>query len=55
MSPIDYDVTMMFYLIYWVKDPTAYEHNDLFDILGVSQLDIYIYWIVLGMDPEAHD
>ena len=33
-----------FILIYWVKDPTAYEHDDLFDILGVSQLHmIYIY------------
>ena len=40
MSPIDYDVTLMFY----------------FDILGVSQLHMFYVWFyVLGMDPEAHD
>ena len=58
ISPIDYDVTLMCYLIYWVKDPTAYEHDDFFYILGVSQLlmiYIYICLFVLSMDPEAHD
>ena len=34
----------MFFFIYWFEDPTAYEHDDLFYILGVSQLlMIYIY------------
>ena len=52
-------------------DPVAYEHDDLFYILGVSQLlMIYVYgclcwtWtlkhmidemFVLGVDPEALD
>ena len=52
-------IILMFY-IYWVEDPTAYEHDDLFYILGVIQLlmiyiYIYICLFVLGMDPEAHD
>ena len=39
-EPIDYDVILM----YWVKQPTAYEYDDLFYILGVTQLlIIYIY------------
>ena len=34
------------FILYWVKYPNAYEHDDLFCILGVSQLlmihmDIY--------------
>ena len=41
ISPIDYNVNLMFYLIYLVKEPTAYEHDDLFDILGVSQLHMF--------------
>ena len=53
-EPIDYDVILI--LIYWVEDPIAYEHDDLFFILGVSQLlMIYICLFVLGVDPEAHD
>ena len=37
---------LMFY--FWVGDPTAYEHDDLFGILGVSQLlMIYMYIYVL--------
>ena len=46
-------------MIYWVEDHIAYEHNDLFDILGVSHLHIYIYIyiyicvFVLSMDPKA--
>ena len=41
--PIDYDDYLDVYL-YWVEDPTAYEHDDLFYILGVSQLlMIYVY------------
>ena len=39
--PVNYDVVIS---IYWVEDPIAYEHDDLFYILGVSQLlIIYIY------------
>ena len=55
--PIDYDdyLDVLFYF-YWVEDPSAYEHNELFYILGVSQLlMIYICFLVLGVDPEAHD
>ena len=38
--PIDYDVLFL----YQVEDPTAYEHDDSFYILGVSQLlMIYVY------------
>ena len=50
-------IILMFY--FWIEDPTAYEHDDLFCILGVSQLlmiYMYIYiLVVLGVDPEAHD
>ena len=42
--PIDYDDYLNVLFLYWVEDPTAYEHDDLFYILGVSQLlMIYIY------------
>ena len=43
--PIDYDVDLIFYFdICWVEHPSAYEHDDLFYILGVNQLlMIYIY------------
>ena len=37
-------IILMFY--FWVKDPTAYEHDDLFCILGERQLLMiyrYIY------------
>ena len=58
MSPIDYDVDMIFFLIYLDEDPTAYEHDNLFYILGISQLlmkYIYTCLFVLGVDREAHD
>ena len=50
---IDYDDYLdVLFSIYWVEDPTAYEHDDLFYILGVSQLlIIYVYACFL----EAHD
>ena len=39
-------IILMFY--FWVEDPIAYEHDDLFGILGVSQLlMIYMYIYVL--------
>ena len=55
MIPIDYDVTLMFYFDILGQIPTAYEHGDLFYIFGVSQFHmIYICFLVLGVDPEAH-
>ena len=39
-------IILMFY--FWVKDPTGYEHDGLFCILGISQLlMIYRYIYVL--------
>ena len=58
-EPIDHDGHIDVLFLYRVKDPTSYEHDDLFYILGVSQLlmiYIYIYMpIVLRIDPKAHD
>ena len=55
MIPIDYDVTLMFYFDILGQRPTAHEHDDLSDIFGVSQFHvIYICFLVLGVDPEAH-
>ena len=54
--PIDYDDYLEVLFLYWVKDPTAYEHKDFFYILGVSQLlMIYIFLFVLRVDLEAND
>ena len=64
MSPIDYDVTLMFIMIYWVEYHIAYEHDDLFDILSISQLHmicgcvyvcVCVCLLVLGVHPEAHN
>ena len=33
--PIDYDDYLDVLFLYWVEDPTAYEHDDLFYILGI--------------------
>ena len=41
--------------LYWVKFPTAYEHDDLLCILGISQLLMIYMLVVLGVDPEAHN
>ena len=42
--PINYDDYLDVLFLYWVEYPTAYEHDDLFYILGVSQLlMIYVY------------
>ena len=39
-------IILMFY--FWVEDPTTYEHDDLFCILGISQLlMIYMYIYVV--------
>ena len=48
--PIDYDDYLDVFILYWVKDPIAYEHGDLFYILGISQLLMiyvyaYLYWV----------
>ena len=46
--PIDYDDYLDFLFLYWAEDPTRYEHDDLFYILGVSQLlMIYICCLFL--------
>ena len=46
MSLLIMMIILMFY--FWFKYPTAYEHDDLFCILGVSQLlIIYMYVYVL--------
>ena len=46
MSLLIMMIILMFY--FWVEEPTAYEHDDLFCILGVSQLlIIYMYIYVL--------
>ena len=57
--PIDYDGYLDVLFLYWVEDAIAYEHDDLFYILDVSQLlmiyiYIYICLFVLGVDPKAH-
>ena len=42
--PSDYDDYLDVLFLYWVEYPTACEHDDLFYILGVSQLlMIYVY------------
>ena len=47
--PIGYDDFLDVLFLYWVEDLTAYEHGDLFYILGVSQLlMIYICYFVLS-------
>ena len=44
MCPLIMMIILMFYFLYWVKDPTAYEHDDLLYLLGVTQLlMIYVY------------
>ena len=39
-------IILMFY--FWVKDPTTYEHDDLFCILGISQLLMIYMYIYVG-------
>ena len=56
--PIDYDDYLDVLFLYWVENPTAYEHDDFLYILGVSQLlmiYIYICLFVFGVEPKAHD
>ena len=46
--PIDYDDYLDVLFLYWVEDPTAYERDDLFYILGIIQfLMIYICCLFL--------
>ena len=43
ISPIAYDVALMFYFVYWEKYPTR-ENDDLFDILLIRQFHMfYVY------------
>ena len=50
--PIDYDDYVDVLFLYWAEDPTAYEHDDLFYILGISQLlIIYVYACCVGHGP----
>ena len=51
--PIDYADCLDVLFLYWVDDPIAYEHDDLFYILGVRKLLlIYIYMLVcVGRGP----
>ena len=42
--PIDYDDYLDVLFLYWFEYPTGYELDDLFYILGISQLlMIYVY------------
>ena len=41
IRPTDYDVTLMFYFDILGLGPAAYKHDDLFDILRVSQLHMF--------------
>ena len=53
-EPIDHDDYIDVLFLYWVKDPTAYEHDDLLCILGVNQLlmiYMYIYVGCVGRGP----
>ena len=55
-EPNDHEDYIDILFLYWVEYHIAYEHDDLFYILGVSQLLlIYICLFVLGVDPKAHD
>ena len=47
-EPIDHDDYIDVLFLYWVKDPTAYEHDDLFCILGISQLLMIYMYIYVG-------
>ena len=56
-EPIDHDDYIDVLFLYWVKDPTAYEHDDIVLYIGRKPIidDIYIFLFVLGVDPKAHD
>ena len=36
--PIDYDDYLDVLLLYWVEDPTTYEHDDLFLYIGCKPI-----------------
>ena len=47
--PIYYDDYLDVLFLYCIEDPTAYEHDVLFYILGISQLlMIYVYAFFVG-------
>ena len=47
-EPIDHDVYIDALFLHWVKGPTAYEHDDLFCILGVRKLLMIYMYIYVG-------
>ena len=59
---IYHDVYIDVLFLYWVKNPTSYEHDDLFCILGIIQLlMIYVYicwfcwvWILKHMSDQIY-
>ena len=55
--PLDYDDYLDVLFLYWVEDPTTYEHDDFFLYIGRKPIidDICICLFVLGVDLEAHD
>ena len=42
ISPIAYDVTLMFMFCILVVRPTTHAYDDLLDILGVSQMHMLV-------------
>ena len=47
-EPIDHDDYIDVLFLYWVKYPTAYEHDDFLCILGISQLLMIYMYIYIG-------
>ena len=46
--PIYYDDYVNVLFLYWVEDPTTYEYDDLFHILGIRQLLMIHVYACLG-------
>ena len=61
--PIDFNDYIDVLFLYWVEDPTAYEHDDTILYIGRKpiiddispSLSIYICLFVLDVELEAHD
>ena len=45
---IDHDDYIDVLFLYWVKEPSAYEHDDFLCILGISQLLMIYMYIYVG-------
>ena len=55
-EPSDHDDYIDVLFLYWVKDPTAYEHDDFFLYIGNKPIidDIYIYMLIsVGRGPSS--